>query len=213
MKYIELQSYLIKKLKRRISLAEIANILNMDRSSISLYVKKNKDLKEIHKKQLEEYFDFEINENQNIDDYIRDDCVTLERIHIAPSCGKGTIVIGEAEITPITLGKKLIQNILKVSNIDTLKVFRASGDSMEPTIYDNDDLLVDISRKDYINGGIFLIEKFGDWFIKRLNRSFDGSLEIISDNKDKYQMQVIDFSGDVEINIIGRVIKNLSRGL
>ena len=84
---------------------------------------------------------------------------------------------------------------------------------MEPAIYDNDDLPVDISRKDYINGGIFLIEKFGDWFIKRLNRSFDGSLEIISDNKDKYQMQVIDFSSDVEINIKGRVVKNLSRGL
>ncbi len=125
----------------------------------------------------------------------------------------GSIVIGEAEVTPITLGRKLIQNILKVSNIDNLKVFSASGDSMEPTIYDSDEVLVDIGRKDYINGGVFIIEKLGDWYIKRLRLKFDGSLEIISDNKEKYEAEIIKMTDDIEINIIGRVIKNLSRGL
>lgn len=142
-----------------------------------------------------------------------ENCITLERIHINPSCGKGTIVIDEAETTPITLGKKLIQNVLKVNDVKNLKVFTASGDSMEPIIFNGDDVLVDVSNLNYQNGGIFVIEKFGDWFIKRLRLRFDGNLEIISDNKEKYPMEIVKYNNDIAVNIKGKVIKNLSRGL
>ncbi len=36
---------------------------------------------------------------------ISTDCVEIEHIHINPSCGKGTIVLDEAEITPCKAGK------------------------------------------------------------------------------------------------------------
>lgn len=141
-----------------------------------------------------------------------EDCITLERICISPSCGNGTIVLDEAEVTPITLGKKLIQNVFRVGNLNDLKVFTATGDSMEPTIFSGDDVLVNIGDCNFNNGGVFVIEKFGDWFIKRLSLRFDGKLEIISDNK-KYDTQIIDYNSEVTINIKGKVIKNLSRGL
>lgn len=141
------------------------------------------------------------------------ECITIERIHINPSCGSGTVVMGEAEVTPVLLGKKLLQNIFRVSNIEALKVFTATGDSMEDTIYDGDDVLVDTSCDNYTNGGVFVIEKFGEWFIKRLRLKFDGSLEIISDNTRKYQPEVVTLDSGIDINIKGKVIKNLSRGL
>ncbi len=140
------------------------------------------------------------------------DCVTLERIRISPSCGSGTIVLDEAEVTPIALGKKLIQNVFKVGNLNDLKVFTASGDSMEDTIYNGDDVLVNMGDCNFNNGGVFVIEKFGDWFIKRLRLRFDGNLEIISDNK-KYETEIVKYNSDAIINIRGKVIKNLSRGL
>lgn len=139
--------------------------------------------------------------------------IKIERIHLNPSCGNGTIVFDEAEVTPILLGTKLIQNIFKIQDARSLKVFQACGDSMEPTIYDGDDVLVDVSRKDYINGGVFIIEKFGEWFIKRLRLKLDGSLEIISDNSTKYSTEIVKQTDGIDINIKGRVIKNLSRGL
>ena len=139
--------------------------------------------------------------------------ITLERIGINPSCGKGTIVLDNTEITPVLLGKKLIENIFKASNISNLKVFRASGDSMEDTIYDNDDLLVDIGRKDFNNGGIFVLTINNEWFIKRLQLKINGDLDIISDNKTKYQIETKHPYDYIEIVIKGRVIKNLSRGL
>lgn len=140
------------------------------------------------------------------------DCIELEHIHINPSCGKGTIVLDDAEITPIKLGKTIISNILKVSKPEYLKTFKASGDSMEPIIEDGDILLVDVNRIDFQNGGIFLLTINNDWFVKRLRKRLSGELDVISDNE-KYPIET--FKPDTQIDIIikGRVIKNLSRGL
>ena len=107
---------------------------------------------------------------------------------------------------------KLIQNIFRVGNHSNLKVFTATGDSMEPTIFSGDDVLVNFGDCNFNNGGVFVIEKFGDWFIKRLRLRFDGNLEIISDNN-KYETEIIKYDSGTVVNIKGRVIKNLSRGL
>ena len=123
-------------------------------------------------------------------------------------CDTGDILLADEART-----YALIENIFKVSDVNNLKVFRASGDSMEDTIYDNDDLLVDIGRKDFNNGGIFVLTINNEWFIKRLQLRINGDLDIISDNKSKYQTETKHPNDDIEIIIKGRVIKNLSRGL
>jgi phage repressor protein C with HTH and peptisase S24 domain len=93
-----------------------------------------------------------------------------------------------------------------------LKLFKASGDSMENTIEDGNILLVDTSRTDYHNGGIYVLTINNDWFVKRLRLKINGDLEIISDNP-KYDPEILKPNTDIEINVVGRVIKNLSRGL
>ena len=143
---------------------------------------------------------------------VPDDCVKLDYIHIAPSCGKGTVVLDEADVTPIRIGKEIIKDIWKVSSPDVLKLFKESGDSMENTIEDGNILLVDTSRTDYHNGGIYVLTINNDWFVKRLRLKINGDLEIISDNP-KYEPEVLKPNTDIEINVVGRVIKNLTRGL
>ncbi len=206
-----------KLTNKNISNTELSFALGMKLPNISRKLKDESKLKAKQIRLIEEYFKITLpKENDNNDNpkekISTDECITLERIHIAPSCGSGTIVLNEAEVTPITLGKKLIQNVFRVGNLNDLKVFTATGDSMEPTIFNGDDVLVNIGDCNFNNGGIFIIEKFGDWFIKRLSLRFDGNLEIISDNK-KYDTQVIKYDDGAVINIRGRVIKNLSRGL
>ncbi len=210
MKFSALQDYLTKRLDRKITQAEIATALNLDKSSVSLRIKRESYLNQRHVEAIEHFYGIKLDEKSS--SYDNDDCITLERIHINPSCGSGTMVFDEADVTPITLGKKLIQNIFKVENLKNLKVFRASGDSMEDTIYSGDDVLVDIGDCNFNNGGVFIIEKFNDWFIKRLRLRLDGNLEIISDNK-KYETEIIKYESDIKISIKGKVIKNLSRGL
>jgi hypothetical protein len=141
-----------------------------------------------------------------------EDCIKLDYIHIAPSCGRGTVVLDDAEVTPIRIGKEIIKDIWKISSPEVLKLFRASGDSMENTIEDGNILLVDTSRTDYHNGGIYVLTINNDWFVKRLRLKVTGELEIISDNP-KYEPEILKPNTDIEIKVVGRVIKNLTRGL
>lgn len=140
-----------------------------------------------------------------------DDCITIEQIHINPSCGTGTIVLAEADVTPIKIGREIIKNLWN-SKPEDLKIFKASGDSMQETIIDNDLLLIDTSKIDFHNGGIFLLTINNDWYIKRLRMRLTGELDIISDNI-KYPIETLQPDTTKDIKVIGRVIKNLSRGL
>lgn len=141
-----------------------------------------------------------------------DNCVDIDYVHIAPSCGRGTVVLDDADITPVRIGKEVIKDIWKVSTPEVLKLFKASGDSMADTIEDGNILLVDTSRTDYNNGGIYVLTINNDWFVKRLRLRINGDLEIISDNP-KYEPEILKPDMDIEVKIIGRVIKNLTRGL
>lgn len=141
-----------------------------------------------------------------------DDCIELEHIHINPSCGHGTVVMDEPEITPIKLGTQMIQSVLKISDVKKLKTFKACGDSMETVIEDGDILLVDTGRIDFNNGGIFLLTINNDWYVKRLRKRLSGELDVISDNN-KYPIETFKPNDNIEIVVKGRVVKNLSRGL
>lgn len=147
--------------------------------------------------------------NDNKED---EDCITIDHIHINPSCGHGTVVMDEAEVTPIKLGTQMIQSVLKVSNPQNLKIFKACGDSMTSVIEDGDLLLVDTGRKDFNNGGIFLLTINNDWYVKRLRKRLSGELDVISDNT-HYPIETFEPDSPVEISVMGRVVKNLSRGL
>lgn len=209
----ELQNYLKQLLNRDITQTEIANALNKDRSNICNKAKRGTELKVSEIESIEQYFNVNLFTNLQQNSISSENTITLEYIHINPSCGKGTICLDEAEVTPITLGTELIKNILKISNPKNLKIFKASGDSMESTIYDDDILLVDVGTQSCINSGVYVLSRNNDYLCKRLRINLNGDLDVISDNKN-YPIETIKkISNDVEIKIVGKVVKNLSRGL
>ena len=170
---------------------------------------KSKELTDIQIQKIEKFFDVDFTK---VNDNNTDDCVIVDHIHINPSCGKGTVVLDDADITPIKLGTAMLQSVMKISHPQNLKTFRASGDSMETIIEDGDMLLVDTGRTDFSNGGIFLLTINNDWFVKRLRKRLSGELDIISDNE-KYPVETFKPDDNIEIVVKGRVVKNLSRGL
>lgn len=178
--------------------SDLARVLDMNRQQIGQL----KD-KPIPKKYNDKIEGLLANSNE--------DCITIDHIHINPSCGSGTIVLAEADVTPVKIGREIIKNLWN-SKPEDLKIFKASGDSMQETITDNDLLLIDTSKTDFRNGGIFLLTINNDWYIKRLRMRITGELDIISDNP-HYPTETLTQETTHEIKIIGRVIKNLSRGL
>lgn len=81
----------------------------------------------------------------------------------------------------------------------------AVGESMEPDIRNGDLLLVDTTDQRFRNFGIYVIEARGERLVKRVQRKFDGSLILISDNK-TYQPESISSELAKEVHVIGRVI-------
>jgi phage repressor protein C with HTH and peptisase S24 domain len=81
----------------------------------------------------------------------------------------------------------------------------AVGESMEPGIRNGDLLLVDTTDRTFRNFGIYVIAARGERLVKRVQRKFDGSLILISDNN-IYQPESIPADLAKEVQIIGRVI-------
>ncbi|WP_299001683.1 S24 family peptidase [uncultured Shewanella sp.] len=90
-------------------------------------------------------------------------------------------------------------------NPEKLAVVFAHGDSMEPTIQSGNSLLVNTEDVQLTDGSIFAL-RFGDeLYAKRLQKRFDGSVELISDNKE-YKDQLVEKKDINELKIIGKVV-------
>lgn len=86
-----------------------------------------------------------------------------------------------------------------LKNIDAINVV---GDSMEPTLNNDNIIFVDKTKSDASRDGIYAFTTNHGLFVKRIQKRVDGNLDIISDNKD-YPSQVL---GTTDIHIVGKVI-------
>lgn len=87
-----------------------------------------------------------------------------------------------------------------------LRIAKANGDAMEPTIFQNERVIVDTTDKDISGGGVFCLIYGGHVQIRRLQASSEpGKVRVISDNK-AYDPE--DVSPD-RLKVIGRVIRAL----
>lgn len=207
----ECKDYLQKFTNEKITYEKMAVALGLKgKQSIGMRKSRNQELEPWEINKLKAAF---INNVQTLEKYTNgEDCITLDHIGIHPSCGKGTDVFYDPEVSPIQIGINLIKNFFKVSHPKNLKTFSASGDSMNPIIEHGDLILVDTGDLEYTNGGVFLLTIDNCWFIKRLRKKITGELDIISDNP-KYPIETLALDTFKEVSIKGRVIKNLSRGL
>lgn len=88
--------------------------------------------------------------------------------------------------------------------IDQLKVVEVAGDSMEPTLYKGDHVLVDLGNRAIAQHGLFVLRLDESLMVKRVQKLFaTGTVRIISDNP-KYDAEEI--SEDGRLDVIGRVV-------
>ncbi|HHW7446559.1 TPA: XRE family transcriptional regulator [Pasteurella multocida] len=89
---------------------------------------------------------------------------------------------------------------------DNCGVFWANGTSMEPTICDGDQMLVDFSKKEARGDDkIYLIQNGESVWVKRVKMKWDG-VELVSDNKDEYPPITISDEDAKNLQIIGQVV-------
>lgn len=88
---------------------------------------------------------------------------------------------------------------------ESLALIECTGDSMEPTLRDGDELLVDTTANDLRSGAIYILRVSGALLAKRVQPRLDGTVMIISDNT-RYPPEVVTPSEGTSLDIVGEVV-------
>ncbi|MFW5490138.1 MAG: LexA family transcriptional regulator [Desulfovibrio sp.] len=94
---------------------------------------------------------------------------------------------------------------ISMGSISALRLMAVAGDSMQPTLWDGDTVLVDQSQCDPVAGKIYVIGIDDGIVVKRVERR-PGKLVLISDNHALYPPLEINLDESANVRVIGRVI-------
>jgi phage repressor protein C with HTH and peptisase S24 domain len=130
-----------------------------------------------------------------------EELVPVTRIEIGASAGPGGLAEIEERGRPLGFDGKWLRE-LGARRPAALSIIRVAGDSMEPSLRDGDDILVDRDAVAVKSGSIYVLRLDGMLMVKRLVRE-RGELLIRSDN-DRYA----DIAGfdPATLAVIGRVL-------
>lgn len=130
-------------------------------------------------------------------DYTLVDCY-----QVFASAGFGATVSDELKTDPMAFRT----DWLKKEGLapERLAVIRAKGDSMEPTISNNDIILVNLCNGDALRDGLYVLRIGDSLLVKRLQFDPFGGFKIISDNPG-YETQVVTKEQRPDVHIVGRV--------
>lgn len=130
------------------------------------------------------------------------EAVQIASLNVEVSAGGGAVVTEEQSGAHYYFRRSWIRDQLQVSP-DKLRMLHVSGDSMAPTLHDNDVILVDVGRRVPHPPGIFVLFDGLGLVVKRLETAGGGGvIRILSDNA---QYSAYERSIE-EVNIIGRVV-------
>ncbi|NOL51806.1 S24 family peptidase [Pelistega suis] len=144
------------------------------------------------------------------DEPIKDGYIELTYYDIQSSAGPGKVA--PVDYTPILDRKIWVLEDWALRNfgrgaIDKIRIIDNVGDSMSPTINNGDVLFVDVTQREYVADGIYIINWNGRLLTKRLRAMIDGRLAIISDNKDQYDTEYVSEKDMDQLVICGFVKK------
>ena len=123
---------------------------------------------------------------------------------VQASAGDGVVIYDEQAVAQLSFPPGYLAKLTAARPKD-LKIISVKGDSMLPTLADDDVVMLDVSKKDLSYDGLFVIRDGGDaLLVKRIGRaSTAGRVSIISDNRAVYPTVERLLS---EIDVVGRVI-------
>ncbi|MGN5116162.1 XRE family transcriptional regulator [Aeromonas sp. 55A] len=143
-------------------------------------------------------------ENGYYKDEFDEEYALVDGYHVTVSTGYGAF---NGDDTPVKRRLAFRRKWLKYRGFkaEQLKVVFAKGDSMEPTIASGDSLLINLAASKPIDGEIFVVRLGEELYAKRIQKRWDGAIELLSDNKE-YKEQVIPASELERLALIGQVV-------
>lgn len=147
-----------------------------------------------------------------------------ERPHdvgIAEVTARLTATEGKPKVELIATGERIVYNAAWFPTQDAVpadvRVFRVSGDSMERTLFDGDRVTVNLADTRIADGRVHVLAIGGpepDLKIKRLFKTSDGRVRVVSDHPDKslYPDELLGAEELASVLVLGRVIERSGAG-
>lgn len=139
------------------------------------------------------------------------DAIILKKVNVQALCGKPDNCLDPRNddelVEMIKAGSKWFFTNFPHYKPEDIQIVTATGDSMEPIISEGDLVFIDIKDQSCNRDGIYFLFLDGQYFIKRVQRSFGQRLILISENQ-KYRDIELSPDAQIEFHTIGRVIKS-----
>lgn len=122
---------------------------------------------------------------------------------IRASAGHGALV-ADFESVEYTLAfpPDYLRSITRANPRD-LAIIGVKGDSMHPTLNDDDIVMVDLGKTSLGYDGLFVLRFDGALHVKRISRSRPGHVSVISDNRANYPP--VEYRAN-DVEVVGKVI-------
>ena len=130
------------------------------------------------------------------------DEVAIDILNVSACCGSGEEVNNEDVVGKLVMSNVDFRAMSLTSSPKNIKMIKAMGDSMSPTINDGDWCFVDVSLNSAISDGVYLIKIKSGIAIKRLQLGFTDNVVVKSDNP-CYDPENVNLT---DVNVVGKVI-------
>lgn len=121
---------------------------------------------------------------------------------ISASAGHGAVVDYEGVAYSLAFPPDYIKRVTRAKPGD-LTIISVKGDSMEPTLRDDDIVMLDMSKTSLGYEGLFVIRVYDVLHVKRLSHAGPGRVTVISDNRENYPPREYPME---EVEVVGKVI-------
>ena len=195
--------------ERSVSLARLSRMLGKNASYLQQFIRKGspRKLEENDRATLARFFRVdEIELGAPRDKYAgrmaggySGNWIAIPRLDLQASAGPGATADGEEEVGSFHFSERWLRD--QGLQPDCLTAIAVRGDSMEPTLRDGDEILVESGPQD-LRDGIHVVRVDGAILVKRLETSRPGRLTLLSDNA---AYRPIERPAD-EVEVIGRAV-------
>ena len=209
MENAEVRSHLVVMAARRgASLTQLSALIGRNSSYLQQFVRKGspRKLEEGDRRRLAEFFG--VSEAQlggpeeksaTVGRIPRADWVDVPRLALGASAGPGAVAEGEAPVGAFRFAARWLRG----QGLDPamLSAIAVAGDSMEPTLRDGDEILVDKTPRP-LRDGIHVVRLDDALLVKRVELLRGGHIALASDNP-AYRTIEVPMG---EIGVVGRVV-------
>ncbi|WP_417621205.1 S24 family peptidase [Parasphingorhabdus sp.] len=191
--------------------AAISKMLGKNPAYIQQYLRRGspKKLDEDDRRRLAEFYGVEerllgapdVRAARQSHDIVHDGLLRIKQLHVGASAGPGSMVDDEYSES-MGFGPKWLRRL--GADPANLSLIAVDGDSMEPTLGDGDDIMVDHSAASRpLRDGIYVLRMDDVLLVKRVAMGPAGALSIRSDNPQYPDWDDVSIES---VNIIGRVV-------